>query len=165
MASDALDYIDTDCLIALKGLQLIQLNVRSILPKIEELRNNFITASMDVVCFTETWLHEKINNNDIGIAGFDILRNDRINKRGGGTCIFINHRLLYEPCLPNVCHNEVEMQSITLLGNNTRSTQSFKPIVVVVIYRPPHSNYAESYNRIKGYIDSIPELNKKELII
>lgn len=62
---------------------------------------------------------------------------------------YINQRLQYELCLPSVSQPEVEMQSITLLGNNITTSQT---IVAIVIYRPPHSNYAQTYNTIKNYI-------------
>lgn len=164
MATNANEYIDTNRLSTVNGLQFIHLNVRSIFPKIEELKNNFLTSSMDIICFTETWLHGNIKDLSIDLPGYDLLRNDRLNKRGGGTCIFVNQRLHYEPCLPNVCQAEVEMQSITLLGNNVTSLRT-KPIIIVVIYRPPQSNYAKAHATMVNYLNALTDLSKKELII
>lgn len=157
-------YISTQVLADYKGLQFTHLNVRSIYPKIDEVRHKLLTTSMDIVCFTETWLTDNISSNMIDINGFDILRNDRIDKRGGGTCIYIKHRIYYAVCLPNLSQSDVEIQSITLLGNDN-STQSFKPIVVILIYRPPHGNSHRALDQIKAYISSVPEISKKELVI
>lgn len=164
MATSTDEYINRVSLSKLNGLQFIHLNVRSLLPKVDELRNNFLTKSMDVLCFSETWLHQNITNVTIELPGYDVLRNDRPHKRGGGTCIYIDQRLQYEKCLSNISNVEVEIQSITLLGNNNDSLKT-KPIIVVVIYRPPHSNYAHAYDTIKNYLNSITNLNKKELIV
>lgn len=74
----------------------------------------------------------------IDIDGYDILRNDRPVRRGGVTCIYIKQRLHHRVCLPNFSQGDVEIQSIMLLDNDNLA-QSFKPIVVVLIYRPPQA--------------------------
>lgn len=115
-------------------------------------------------CFTETWLYDLVSNNMINIDGFDIIRNDRPHKKGGGTCLYVNHRLHYRVCLPNLSQPEVEIQSIMLLGNGNE-TQTFKPIIIVLIYRPPQGIYKKAKELIENYVNSIPDLNRSELVI
>lgn len=50
---------------------------------------------LDILCVNESWLKPHIPNGMINIDGFTVCRNDRISKRGGGTCryIFVNNRI------------------------------------------------------------------------
>lgn len=164
MANSVDVFMTTERLKECKGLQIIHLNIRSIFPKIDEIRNGFLTASMDVLCFTESWLNPQIADNLITIPGYSILRNDRPHKKGGGTCIYINHRLHFMDCLPNLSLPDVEIQSLMLTGNGNTS-QSFRPMVIVLIYRPPQGNHTKALELIKQYINSISELSRKELVI
>lgn len=83
MAGDTRDYINLTNLAKLNGLQFVKLNARSLFPKLPVLTHSFITESMDIVGFTETWFNINIPNNLVNIPGFNLLRNDRIYSRGG----------------------------------------------------------------------------------
>lgn len=111
---------------------------------------------------TESWLNNQITDNMIDIPGFSLLRNDRPHKKGGGTCIYINHRLQFEECSPSLSLPEIEIQSITLLGNDNIS-QSFKPIIIVLIYRPPQGNHNRALDLIKQYISAIPDISQEKI--
>ena len=46
---------------------------------------------MSLVCITETWFKEYIENCSVSIQGFSLERKDRLNGRGGGVgCYVIN---------------------------------------------------------------------------
>lgn len=51
--------------------------------KIYIIRNNILESNIDVLCVTESWLHEAINDIYINITGFVLIRNDRGYSRGG----------------------------------------------------------------------------------
>lgn len=157
-------FISGERLNEYKGLQIIHINTRSIYPKMDEIRHNFLTSSMDVLCVTESWLNHQISDNMINLPGFSVIRNDRNLKKGGGTCIYISQRLQFIECIPNLSRAEVEIQSVTLNGNGNL-TQSFKPIVIVLIYRPPQGSHNKGLKIIKHYLNSIPNIDKKEMII
>lgn len=76
--------MSTDELLQLKGLQFVHHNVRSLFHKIDTVRNNFVVSTMDVICFSETWLNGDIPDELINLESFSILRNDRSYGRGGG---------------------------------------------------------------------------------
>ena len=73
-----------------KGLNIVQLNCRSILNKIEELRHQF--NGVDILACSETWLNDSIPNYMVEIREMDLFRWDRQNgflngvskSRGGG---------------------------------------------------------------------------------
>lgn len=164
MASCDNEFIPSERLKEYKGLQIIHMNTRSIHPKIDELRHRFLIPSMDILCVTESWLNNQIPDNMINILGYSILRNDRQHKKGGGTCIYINQRLQYIECMPNLSQAEVEIQSVILSGNGNMA-QSFRPIVIILIYRPPQGNHNKALDMIKHYVHSIPDISKKEVVI
>lgn len=90
----------------LKGLKIILWNLRSILPKIDTVRE-FVEniGCLDILCVNESWLKPYIPNGMINIDGFNVCRNDRVSKRGGGTCIYVNNRLKFDT-LPSLNYND-----------------------------------------------------------
>lgn len=78
------------------GLKNGHLNVRSLSNKIDEIRFLIKKINFDILCLTETWLHEKISNTEVKIDGYVLVRRDRGNgKRGGGVCQFIRDTLFF----------------------------------------------------------------------
>lgn len=117
-----------------------------------------------MLCITESWLTPSIPDNFVSLKGFDLVRNDRLGKRGGGTCVFINDRIKYAVTLPKFSNELVEMQCISLLGHGSLK-QTFKPIIIIVVYRPPCSNGRLACNCIKEYLNQIPDIENNELVI
>ena len=52
--------------------------------------------SIDVMCVSETWLNESITDNTINIAGYDIIRCDRVSNTYGGVAILIRDNQVYK---------------------------------------------------------------------
>lgn len=76
------NYISIDGLRQVKGFQVIHHNVRSLFQKIDSVRNDFVIGSMDVICFSESWLNADIPDDLLCIDDFILLRNDRTRGRG-----------------------------------------------------------------------------------
>ena len=72
-----------------KGLHLIHLNVNSVLPKIDELRNIGKCSNAAVIGITETKLDNIVYDPEFIIDGYSIVRNDRTRKGGGVACILV----------------------------------------------------------------------------
>ena len=78
----------------MKQLSIIHLNVCSVKDKLDTLEAEF--GSYDVLCITETWLHDGISSNDILIPGFHPpFRKDR-QGRGGGVAVYVSQNLIAE---------------------------------------------------------------------
>ena len=60
-----------------QGLSIACINVRSLLPKIDEIRLILTLCSIDVLCICESWLDDSIYDNDIACDGYNIVREDR----------------------------------------------------------------------------------------
>lgn len=64
------------------------MNIRSLLPKIDLIRVWITQYKPDILTFSETWLHSKINDNEIKLDNYMLYRADR-GTRGGGVAIYI----------------------------------------------------------------------------
>lgn len=73
---------------ASKGLHCFHLNIRSLLPKITEVRELARKIKASILCFSETWLDSYITDSKVEIENFVIVRKDR-NRQGGRVCIFV----------------------------------------------------------------------------
>ena len=56
-----------------KGLHFIHLNINSLLPKIDELRDIAKKVEATVIGITESKLDSSISDSEIDIAGYDVL--------------------------------------------------------------------------------------------
>lgn len=65
------------------------LNVRSLLPKLADIQQMLSDFNIDVLCLTETWLTNAVDNSMIKIEGYNIHRNDREVRCGGGVAIYV----------------------------------------------------------------------------
>ena len=77
----------TDFVFKSKGLHIANLNIRHLLPKLDELRISMATKKgPDILGICETFLNQEISCNQVAIEGFDHIRKDRSetqDKSGG----------------------------------------------------------------------------------
>ena len=71
-----------------KGLNVVHLNIRSVIYKIDQIRMMISQAKIDVLCLTESWLNPNITDSELSIEGYKIFRKDRTLKKGGGILIY-----------------------------------------------------------------------------
>ncbi|CAB4001224.1 RNA-directed DNA polymerase from transposon X-element, partial [Paramuricea clavata] len=55
-------------------------------PKIDEIQHCVVHANFGLVCLTETWLKDCIQDEVVSISGFNIVRLDRKSQVHGGVC-------------------------------------------------------------------------------
>ena len=108
--------------------------MRSLVNHIDELRVLLATSPIDVLTINETWLNSTINDNDVYIPGYEIIRRDRAfrsadGKTYGGVCFyvrssvnFIQRKGMSIDDLENVC---IQIQK-----------PNSKPFLVATWYRP-----------------------------
>ena len=68
---------------------IILANVMSLSPKIDEIRLYVQDHVPDIMCFTETWLKDTVENSVIHIRNYTLVRKDRIYAQHGGVCLYI----------------------------------------------------------------------------
>lgn len=72
---------------ARRNLGFLHINIRSLLPKIDQLKVLVHGSNPDVLVITEKWLRRSISYPEILLAGYNLFRQDRSYK-GGGVAIF-----------------------------------------------------------------------------
>lgn len=72
---------------------IILSNARSILPKFDELCALVSAERPDVIGISETWLTDAIDSSLISMPGFTLFRDDRLLRKGGGTCLWARDSL------------------------------------------------------------------------
>lgn len=106
------------------------------LTKLDELRQISQLSNVDVICVTESWLNDRIDNPLLTIEGYNIVRHDRKGRLGGGILIFIKEGMRYtlleksvdQTGVPNAEYLAIEI----LLGN--------EKLFFVGMYNPPEVN-------------------------
>lgn len=99
-----------------KGVRLAHIKVRDIfsLNKFDEIKILLHQYQFDVPIIGETWLYDKINDDELKIAGFHLIRRDRTlatkpNGGGGASCLHsrrLGFRNDFIP-LPRPCRNHI----------------------------------------------------------
>lgn len=116
-----------------------------------------------VLGIMESWLNAITPSSLVNIEGYNLLRNDRLWCRGGGTCLYVKNDLEFEsPCKP-INDKDVELQMVNILGREGR--QDYKPISIILVYRPPNCNNQKACDIIKEFINGIPHLDDNEVVI
>lgn len=75
------------------NLELCHLNCQSLCAHFADLVSLVDLCSYCVIGVSETWLTPLIWDKTVDIPGYNIFRNDRIGKRGGGVALYVREDL------------------------------------------------------------------------
>lgn len=76
------------------GLNIVHFNARSLCSvKMDYVRYVFEQSSIDVICVSETWFSGSCSNLHCCINNYNVVRNDRQSKRGGGVAMYCKNPL------------------------------------------------------------------------
>lgn len=123
-------------------------NARSLLFKVDDLAVTCASLAPDVVTITETWLHDKIPEGLISIPKYHTQRADRIDRTGGGVCVYIDNML------------SVDRLSIQDHPDYFESVWLFLPdslILLICAYIPPKVSTSHSNDVISFFTDTIDD--------
>ena len=150
-------------------------NVRSLNNKLDELAthcrysNSYREAGL--VCLSETWLAEKVNDSVVKIDNFAVYRCDRNaddsgKLAGGGVCAYVNDRW----CSPNNTHvtHRVCTPDFELLGLSLRPIylpREFPKINLNVVYIPPSANEKNASEEITNIINEQQEKSPDSVLL
>ena len=134
-----------------RNLKMGCLNIRSLCSKIDELQLFVLSHDFDVFSVNETWLNESVNDSEIAITGYNLIRKDR-NRNGGGVCFYVKQSIDFKE--RNDIGNGIESLWFSVKHKN-------KLVMFGTIYRPPNSTtdyYDNMFNEIqraKGICDHL----------
>ena len=74
---------------------MAHLNVRSLVNKIDDVRSLIDKNPFDIFTVSESWLNSSISDSEISLSGHALVREDRKNKRGGETAIYVRDGIPY----------------------------------------------------------------------
>ena len=110
-------------------MKLICFNVRSFLPKLEEMRLLVANTKPHLIGLVETWLSDSIDTQELEIHNYKFYRKDR-DRYGGGVAVFVrdtvNHKILLTDSMDKVESIWLEIQ-----------LPSTRPLIISYVYRPP----------------------------
>ena len=93
-----------------------------------------LSEPVDILAINETRLDDTIGNNEVGIPGYVLERNDR-NRNGGGVALYVRNVIQYER--DNTLHlHELDLEWLCIKVNKPKT----KPFLMATWYRPPSSN-------------------------
>lgn len=109
-------------------LQILYYNVRSVLPKLDELRLSCSVTRPHVVCIVETWLDDSVLDSELQLYNYCLVRLDR-SRHGGGVLVYIRDDLSFNVAFRGP--NNLELLGITLF--NDKGSR----LCLCVLYSPP----------------------------
>ena len=126
-----------------RSLSILYYNARSLLPKFSELQLIAETYSPNIICITETWLSSDIQDQELFIPGYQLIRLDR-NRHGGGVLMFITTHLSFS-ILPGC--EDLELLSVVVRQESCK-------VCISLFYRPPNS-LSFVLDSFQSYLESL----------
>jgi len=137
-----------------RGMHFTHININSILPKIDELRLIASETKCVVISVSETKLDETIQDEEISIHGYNLIRKDR-TRNGGGVACFIRSDIHFN----NREELVDDMESIFFDILLPKS----KPILIGILYRPP--SQPNFLNNLSEKLNIISNNNNQEIYL
>ena len=131
------------------------MNVRSFKNRdhLIEMRQLAHENNYNVIAISESWLNSSVINTEVEIAGYKLYRMDRLNKSGGGVCVYTRCSLKIKVLK--------DLSGISALGFHQLWIQvqhnKLKSILLCVTYRPPDcsticfEDFADKYSQALTY--------------
>ena len=130
-------------------LRIGHLNVRSLMPSIDDVIDTLDSQNLDILCLSETWLKPDIDNNFLVFPGYRTVRRDRPGPgdgsgKGGGVCVIHRETLRVETLKVASAGRAIESLWLSVMSVTT--------IVIGVIYRPPSAPVSASLDDIQDQL-------------
>ena len=131
-----------------KGLKFCHLNIASLLKNIDEVRLFMKENNVDVLALNETRLDDSVNESEISVPMYNIVRKDR-DRMGGGVAIYVKAGINFQ-IVDHVAMSQLEALCIKICPPKS------KPIFFVNWYRPPNAKIEkiDLYENLLQFLDS-----------
>ncbi len=135
--------------LAQNNLSMLNINIRSLYKNFDSLKDfiHCTQTNFDIIGLVETWFKD-IPPEYFNLTGYNLEFQNRVNKTGGGVCLYIKDDIKYKvrTDLQEIkCPENVEVLFIEIDRPNSKN------IVVGVVYRPPD----QDVNVFNSYIDNV----------
>ena len=124
---------------------------------IDQFRYFLKDKQFDIICLNETLLDETINDHEVNITGYEILRKDR-NRNGGGVAVYVRNTINY------ISRTELDTDDLETITVEISKPRSIKPFIVNCLYRPPNAT-VERFSAYERLIEKLDSENKEIILI
>ena len=114
-------------------VSILYFNARSLIPKFDKLCLICASVCPTFVCVVESWLSSEIDDSEINIQGYNIVRLDR-TRHGGGLVIYVHNMFSYSVLFKG----SPDFELLTLSCKPSTNNPDF---YFALFYRPPSSNF------------------------
>lgn len=111
------------------NINLLYFNVRSLLPKIDDLRAICAVYCPDIVCIVETWLDDTILDSEVSIQGYSLCRLDR-SRHNGGILIFVKSLFTYSLLF----NGSVDFECLVMSVNSSKINVMFLALISLLYF-------------------------------
>jgi hypothetical protein len=129
------------------------LNVRSLLPKIDEVSMLALNNNLDIFGINETWLDSTIPDSAVNIPGYKIYRKDR-NRQGGGVALYVKSTITAKLI---EFQTSIECVWVEITNENEK-------LMVGSMYRPPSAG-CDYYDHMINVLEHIHNINDKMVLL
>lgn len=129
-----------------RDFNFIHINARSVPAHLCEISNILVGSKVHVCAVSESFLKPNSLYHQFGVSGYQIVRNDRIHKGGGGVALYVRDKVNFKLVSQSGPGDAIEYLFIELLFSSMK-------ILVGVVYNPPPSN-----NKINKLNDILSEV-------
>lgn len=143
----------------LKGFRIGHLNINSLIKHIDQLRLYLKDEPFDILSINETKLNDTVNDQEIDIQGYQVIRRDR-NRNGGGVAIYVRSVVNIKQ-RNELVPNDLEAICIEVIKPKSKS------FLVISWYRSPNQqlfNQSEQFEKFEEMLTKL-ENDEKEYII
>ena len=132
---------------------IILANVMSLSPKIDEIRLYVQDHVPNIMCFTETWLKDTVENSVIHIRNYTLVRKDRIYAQHGGVCLYIKDTIPFT--VLREYERDISIEVLWCKLCSRRLPHGFSYIIVGVVYHPPTADDQQMINYLINTLSEI----------
>ena len=116
-------------------IKILSVNIRSLLPKKEELKNYCIKNRVDIINIQESWINK--NKRDPIISQYQTITNKNEKEKGSGLVTFISNKLKYK--ILNISNKKDGVEGIFYKIFINKKSMSIGNIYIHRGYNPPRS--------------------------
>ena len=131
-----------------RGIHAIHINIRSLCPKLDQLKAWLSYNNPNIITLSETWLGNEDSDSSVKLDNFTLYRSDR-GSRGGGVATYVSSNLKSQIIVPSVKPLLFEGLFIRL------NFHANKQLIIGNIYLPPSSPLSESVKNIISTLSSL----------
>ena len=139
------------------SIKIASLNVRTLVPNIDEIRHIMKSQNILVMCLNETRLDHSVSDAEICVDNYNVIRKDR-NRQGGGTAIYISKFLSYTVL------NDLSLDNFEHILLKVKPPHQ-NAFLLCSIYRPPSTNKAYYFDRLVNNIENAFSYNLELMML